>query len=310
MKHYLGIDIGTFESKGVLVDATGQIVAQRRSGPQDAGAAARLRGASRRARIGGATSTASDASTCCAERRRAGRIARHRRERHRPVHAARRRRRRAADERRALWRRHARRTGDRAISPSAIGDETHPRALRQRADLAIGRAQDPVAAAQHAPRSSPAPRKILSSTSFLVHRLTGRVRHRPLLAPRTPARSIASTGWPGATSSPTTSSISIALPRSRLDDRHRRRASPTRPPRRPALPPGTPGDRRHHRCGRRGRSASGSSEPGDMMLMYGSTMFMIMLITAERVGIRACGMRHGCFPASMPRCPALRRAAR
>ena len=27
MKHYLGIDIGTFESKGVLVDETGTIVA-------------------------------------------------------------------------------------------------------------------------------------------------------------------------------------------------------------------------------------------------------------------------------------------
>src|SRR3712207_887559 len=27
MKHYLGIDIGTFESKGVLVDETGRIVA-------------------------------------------------------------------------------------------------------------------------------------------------------------------------------------------------------------------------------------------------------------------------------------------
>ena len=27
MKHYLGIDIGTFESKGVLVDENGEIVA-------------------------------------------------------------------------------------------------------------------------------------------------------------------------------------------------------------------------------------------------------------------------------------------
>ncbi len=27
MKHYLGIDIGTFEAKGVLVDETGRIVA-------------------------------------------------------------------------------------------------------------------------------------------------------------------------------------------------------------------------------------------------------------------------------------------
>ena len=28
MKHYLGIDIGTFETKGVIVSATGEIVAQ------------------------------------------------------------------------------------------------------------------------------------------------------------------------------------------------------------------------------------------------------------------------------------------
>ena len=27
MNHYLGVDIGTYESKGVLVDATGRIVA-------------------------------------------------------------------------------------------------------------------------------------------------------------------------------------------------------------------------------------------------------------------------------------------
>ena len=28
MKHYLGVDIGTFETKGVIVSATGEIVAQ------------------------------------------------------------------------------------------------------------------------------------------------------------------------------------------------------------------------------------------------------------------------------------------
>ena len=28
MKHYLGVDIGTYETKGVITDATGRIVAQ------------------------------------------------------------------------------------------------------------------------------------------------------------------------------------------------------------------------------------------------------------------------------------------
>ena len=65
-------------------------------------------------------------------------------ERHRPVHAAGRCRRRGAVERRALWRRCARREGDRGAQRRDRRG-THPRALRQRADLAVGRAEDPVA---------------------------------------------------------------------------------------------------------------------------------------------------------------------
>ena len=34
MRHYLGIDIGTFESKGVIVDETGRIVAAASKLPQ------------------------------------------------------------------------------------------------------------------------------------------------------------------------------------------------------------------------------------------------------------------------------------
>ena len=42
MSYYLGIDIGTFESKGVIVDGKGKIVASRVEAAQDAGAAAGL----------------------------------------------------------------------------------------------------------------------------------------------------------------------------------------------------------------------------------------------------------------------------
>ena len=42
MSHYLGIDIGTFESKGVIVDERGQDRRQRLEAAQDAGAAAGL----------------------------------------------------------------------------------------------------------------------------------------------------------------------------------------------------------------------------------------------------------------------------
>ena len=82
--------------------------------------------------------------------------------------------------------RHARSTS----STTAIGEDALLDALRQRADLAVGRAEDPVAEAQPAgdfragpPRSSPRP-------PILVHRLTGALRHRPLLGGELRARSI------------------------------------------------------------------------------------------------------------------------
>ncbi len=114
MKHYLGIDIGTFESKGVLVDA-----ARAGSSP---GRRARTRCSCRspagpstgRARTGGAISPSSPAKLLAdsgvdppVDIRAVGG------ERHRPLHAAGRCGRRAADERRALRRRHARGSGDR-----------------------------------------------------------------------------------------------------------------------------------------------------------------------------------------------------
>ena len=120
MKHYLGIDIGTFESKGVLVDDEGTIVAtaakpHRMLVPQPGWAEHRP------ARTGGTTSP----SEPQAARRQQGAPERHQRgrgQRHRPLHAAGRRRRRATDERRALWRRHARGAGIDELT-AAIGED-------------------------------------------------------------------------------------------------------------------------------------------------------------------------------------------
>jgi sugar (pentulose or hexulose) kinase len=48
---------------------------------------------------------------------------------------------------------------------------------------------------------------------------------------------------------------------------------------------------------------------GDMMVMYGSTIFIILL-TENGCAMRGFGMRHGSFPASMLRCRGLRHPAR
>ena len=45
MKHYLGVDVGTYETKGVIVTAEGQIVAQGARAAPDDRAAAGLGGA-------------------------------------------------------------------------------------------------------------------------------------------------------------------------------------------------------------------------------------------------------------------------
>ena len=53
----------------------------------------------------------------------------------------------------------------------------------------------------------------------------------------------------------------------------------------------------------------GVAAPGDMMLMYGSTIFIIM-VTETRVRDRACGTRRGSSRADTPRWRGLRPAAR
>ena len=110
MSYYLGIDIGTFESKGVLVDADGRDRRQRR--------ASRTR-CWCRSRAGPSTGRSEDwwgDFTFITRKLLAGQQGRARRrsapsatQRDRPLHAAGRCRRRAADERRALRRRRARR---------------------------------------------------------------------------------------------------------------------------------------------------------------------------------------------------------
>ena len=137
--YYLGIDIGTFESKGVLVDGAGRIVATAVTAAQDAGAAARLgrapaeaglvgrfclsvQGAARAiADVGREPSARSapapSAPACCRSMPTARRC-----------------------ERRALRRRRPRL---REIEDLNARDRrgAHPDALRQRADLAVGRAE-------------------------------------------------------------------------------------------------------------------------------------------------------------------------
>ncbi len=53
----------------------------------------------------------------------------------------------------------------------------------------------------------------------------------------------------------------------------------------------------------------GVLDPGEMMLMYGSTIFTIR-VGPSASGIRGSGMRRGCSPANMPRWLALRPAGR
>ena len=180
---YLGIDIGTFESKGVLVDRDGDVARQRRE-------AAQMHRAARRA--GPSTAPNEDwwgdfaSLTAKAARRE-------RRSRRRTIKAV----------------------GASAIGPCMLpvdadgeplmnavlyGVDTRaaardrgsdrrdrrgcdPRPLRQCADLAVGRPEDPLAEAQPAGDLRAGAHKILNSTSFLVHRLTGRFVDRPLHAP-------------------------------------------------------------------------------------------------------------------------------
>ncbi len=148
MKHYLGIDIGTFELKGVLVDETGRIVGERGQAAQDDRAAARLGRAPAARGLVGRFHLHQPQAPCGSEAPapvdQGGRM-----QCHRPLHAARRRRRRAAHERHSLWRRRPRGEGDRRADG---GDRRGraPRPLRQRPHLAVCRPEDPLAEAEPA----------------------------------------------------------------------------------------------------------------------------------------------------------------
>ena len=209
VKHYLGIDIGTFESKGVLVADDGAILAtaskpHRMHVPQPAGRS------TARAKTGGTTSPSSAAScspTAGSSRRD---VQRGRRQRHRSLHASGRCRRRAADERDPLWRRRAGRPRDRrADRRDRRGRPSRP--LRQRAHLAIGRPQDPVAQAK------PPGDLRADGEGADVDVLSGlppdrQIRHRPLYRRRASVRSMSSTSVAGAPGSPPTSSTLERLP--------------------------------------------------------------------------------------------------
>ena len=146
MNHYLGIDIGTFESKGVLVDANGRIVASAAKPhemivPQPGWAEHRPQG-----RLVGRPHV-HHPKAAGRQQGRAGLDQGDGMQRDRPLHASRRRRGRAADERRALRRRRARQQGNRGSD----GRDRRGRAarpLRQCAHLAGGRPEDSLAEAQ------------------------------------------------------------------------------------------------------------------------------------------------------------------
>ena len=140
---------------------------------------------------------------------------------------------------RPLRRRHPRRAEIDELT-ATIGEDDAPRALRQRADLAVGRPEDPVAEAQPPGDLRARPRKILSSTSYLVYRLTGHFVIDHYTRRRASARSISSTSadWSDALAADI---IELErLPGSRLDHRHRRRRSRRRPPSETGLAAGTP----------------------------------------------------------------------
>ena len=112
MRHYLGIDIGTFESKGVLVDANGEIVASAAKPhkmivPQPGWAEHRPREDWWDDLTFITHKLLADSNIAPSAIRAIGCSA------HRPLHAAGRRGWRAADECRALWRRRTSGEGDR-----------------------------------------------------------------------------------------------------------------------------------------------------------------------------------------------------
>ena len=94
---------------------------------------------------------------------------------------------------------------------------------------------------------------------------------------------------------PEPSRRTLELPPLVLARRRRRRRSPPRPPPRPGWPPAprssparsTPGPRRQRRR---------ATAVGDLMLMYGTTMFLVNTVAEPRRPRRRCGARSGARP--------------
>ena len=246
MKHYLGIDIGTFESKGVIVDGTGEIVAtaarpHKMLVPQPGWAEHRPK------RIGGATSPSSRARLLADSRHRAH--VDHARSAPAPSAPACCRSTRDGEPlmNAVLYGVDARAAKEIEELTAAIGADAHPRALRQCADLAVGRPEDPVAEEE-----PPGDFRQGAQDRDLDHlsraEADRRMRHRPLfggeLHPALPGRRA---GLEQRTRA--RHHRARAAARGCLDDRHRRPrhaegGARDRAGRRHA------GHRRHHRRGR------------------------------------------------------------
>ncbi len=151
----------------------------------------------------------------------------------------------------------------------------HHADLRQCADLAIRRPENPLAEEQPTRRSTRKTAKILSSTSYLVFRLTGEyVIDHYTAANFSPLYDVAKQDWthdlaPDIIAAGTTAAPDVVDRHRRADHRESRRAKP-------ALLEGTPVT-----CGTIDAAAEavsvGVRNPGEMMVMYGSTIFIIAL---------------------------------
>ena len=172
----------------------------------------------------------------------------------------------------------------------------------------VGRPQDPVAEAAIARRSSPRPASILTSTSYLVAKLTGEVvidhysaaNFAPLLHDRPPG--LERRAGPRH---PADRAAAAAV----VDDRHRRPCHQEGGARRPGSPQG-PQSPPAPSTLRRRRVSVGVLErrrhDADVRLDH----LHHHAHRRPRRAIRGSGMRRGCFPASTRPWPAWRPAAR
>ena len=150
--------------------------------------------------------------------------------------------------------------------------------------------------------------KILTSTTYLVQRLTGEcVIDHYSAANFSPALRRRRAGLERPSSRPTSSPLE-RLPElcwtTDIAGTVTANAARGDRPRR-----GHAGHRRHDRCGRGGAQRR-RARPGDMMVMYGSTIFIIMLTEEPGRAMRGSGTRRGCSRASTRRWPGSRPAAR